>query len=134
MMGSMRDRFIYVVPSFRGEVLNFDGKTFKSEGDRRDALDGATDDSSRFLNVALQTAPEANGKRICAFGQSRGGTVALLLGIRDKRIDCVVDWSGPTDWLYLMGTGGWTEEELWAEGIRTHAGVQETGGQISRGS
>jgi hypothetical protein len=129
MMGDMRDRFIYVVPTFRGEVLNFREKTIQSEGDRRDALDGATDDAIALLNVVLKTTPEADRNRICAFGHSRGGNVALLLGIRDKRISCVVNWAGPTDWFYLMGRGGWTEQELWAEGIRTHASPTETGGQ-----
>ena len=128
-MDKWRDQFIYLVPSFRGEVMNIGGKTFKSEGDRRDALDGATDDAIALLNVALQTTPEADPKRICVYGRSRGGNVALLMGERDPRIKCVVNVSGPTDWFYLMGTGGWTEEELWKEGIRTHADPMQTGGQ-----
>ena len=129
MMGDDADKFVYVVPTFRGEVLNFNGKTFKSDGDRTDALDGATDDAIALLSVALQTTAEADSSRICVFGQSRGGNVALLTGIRDKRIDCVVDWAGPTDWLYAMGTNGWTEQELWAEGLRIRANTLQTGGQ-----
>lgn len=129
MMGDTASRFIYVIPSFRGEVMKFDGKTYISEGDRTDALDGATDDAIALLNVALQTTPEGDAERICAFGHSRGGNVALLAGIRDKRITCVVNWAGPTDWFELMGTGGWTEQELWAEGLRTRANTLETGGQ-----
>ena len=129
MMGESGGRFVYVVPSFRGEVLNFDGRSFTSEGDRTDALDGATDDAIALLNAALQTTPQADEKRICAFGHSRGGNVALLAGIRDRRIGCVVDWAGPTDWFYLMGTSGWTEQELWAEGLRTRANTLQTGGQ-----
>ncbi|HEV8592781.1 MAG TPA: prolyl oligopeptidase family serine peptidase, partial [Pyrinomonadaceae bacterium] len=129
MMGNLKDRFMYVIPSFRGEVLDFGGVKYQSEGDRTDALDGATDDTIAFLNVALQITPEADSSRICAFGQSRGGTVALLTGIRDRRIDCVVNWAGPTDWFYLMGTNGWTEQELWAEGLRNRANTLEPGGQ-----
>lgn len=128
-MGDLKDRFIYVVPSFRGEVMNFDGTSYRSEGDRRDALDGATDDTISFLTAALQMTPEADASRICAFGHSRGGTVAMLTGIRDKRIDCVVNVAGPTDWFYAMGTEGWTEQELWQEGVRIHATPFETGGQ-----
>jgi dipeptidyl aminopeptidase/acylaminoacyl peptidase len=128
-MGEMSDRFIYVWPSYRGEVLNFKGRSFQSEGDRRDALDGATDDTLALLSVALQTTPEADATRVCIYGQSRGGNVALLAGIRDKRFKCVVDVSGPTDWFYLMGTNGWTEQELWTEAVRTHANTEETGGQ-----
>ncbi|HJU54945.1 MAG TPA: prolyl oligopeptidase family serine peptidase [Pyrinomonadaceae bacterium] len=129
LLADRQARFIYVVPSFRGEVLNFAGVAYQSEGDRTDALDGATDDAIALLNVALQTTPEADANRVCAFGHSRGGTVALLLGIRDSRIRCVVDWAGPTDWFYLMGTEGWTEQELYAEGMRTRAKPSETGGQ-----
>ncbi len=128
VMGDIKERFIYVVPSFRGEVLRFAGETYQSEGDRTNALDGATDDAIAFLNVALQTTPEADGSRVCALGHSRGGTVALLAGIRDPRIRCVVDWAGPTDWFELMGTEGWTEQELFAEGLRTRANPSETGG------
>jgi len=129
LMGEMSDRFIYVMPSYRGEVLNFKDRSFVSEGDRRDALDGATDDTLALLSVALETTPEADGQRICVYGQSRGGNVALLAGIRDKRVKCVVDVSGPTDWFYLMGLNGWTEQELWTEAVRTHANTLETGGQ-----
>ncbi|HUQ31630.1 MAG TPA: prolyl oligopeptidase family serine peptidase [Pyrinomonadaceae bacterium] len=129
LMAKIQQRFIYVIPSFRGEVLNYAGTAYQSEGDRTDALDGATDDTIALLNVALQTTPEADGSRICAFGHSRGGTVALLTGIRDRRVSCVVEWAGPTDWFELMGTGGWTEQELYAEGLRTRAGPSETGGQ-----
>jgi dipeptidyl aminopeptidase/acylaminoacyl peptidase len=129
MMGDDADKFIYVVPTYRGEILNFDGRTFKSDGDRTDALDGATDDAIALLNVALETTPTIDSNRICAFGRSRGGTVAMLAGIRDKRIKCVVNWSGPTDWFYLMGTSGWSEQELWSEGLRTRANTQQTGGQ-----
>jgi hypothetical protein len=129
MIDDLKDRFIYVVPSFRGENLIFDGVTYGSEGDRRDALDGATDDTISFLTAALKSTPEADPKRICIFGHSRGGTVAVLTGIRDKRIDCVVNVAGPTDWFYAMGTEGWSEQELWQEGVRIHASPLETGGQ-----
>ncbi len=129
LLGNFQQRFVYVVPSFRGEVLNFGGVSYQSEGDRTDALDGATDDAIALLSVALQTTPEADAERVCAFGHSRGGTVALLMGMRDARVRCVADWAGPTDWFYLMGTEGWTEEELYAEGLRTRANPSETGGQ-----
>jgi hypothetical protein len=129
MMGDLADRFVYVVPTYRGEVLNFNGASYTSEGDRTDALDGATDDTIALLSVAIQTTAELDSTRICAFGRSRGGTVAMLTGIRDKRIDCVVNWSGPTDWFYAMGTEGWTEQELWSEALRTQANTLQTGGQ-----
>ena len=129
MMADRAGEFIYVVPSFRGEVLNFGGVTYTSEGDRTDALDGATDDTIALLNVAIKSTPEIDPDRICAFGHSRGGTVAMLTGIRDQRVQCVVNWAGPTDWFYAMGTNGWTEQELWQEALRTRANPQQPGGQ-----
>jgi hypothetical protein len=129
LMANLSERVIYVIPSFRGEVLLFEGNKYQSEGDRTDALDGATDDAIALLNAALKTTPEADANKICAFGHSRGGTVALLAGIRDKRFKCVVNWAGPTDWFNLMGTGGWSEQELYSEGLRTRANPSETGGQ-----
>ena len=129
-MGDARRQFIYVVPSFRGEVLHFNGVDYQSEGDRTNAWDGATDDALALLNVALKTTPSADANRVCAFGRSRGGSVVLLMGERDSRIKCVVEWSGPADWFSLMGTEGWTQQELFAEGLRTQAKPDETGGQL----
>lgn len=129
-MGDTRRQFVYVVPSFRGEVLQFNGVDYQSEGDRTNAWDGATDDAIALLNVALETTPAANANRVCAFGRSRGGSVALLMGERDARVRCVVEWSGPADWFSLMGTEGWTQQELFAEGLRTRARPDETGGQL----
>ena len=129
-MQDSRRQFIYVVPSFRGEVMNFNGVDYESEGDRTNGWDGATDDALALLNVALETTPAADPNRICVFGRSRGGTVALLMAEREPRIRCVVEWSGPTDWFSLMGTEGWTQEELFAEGLRTRAKPDETGGQL----
>ncbi|HEX6187484.1 MAG TPA: prolyl oligopeptidase family serine peptidase [Pyrinomonadaceae bacterium] len=128
-MKDSRRQFIYVVPSFRGEVMNFNGVDYESEGDRTNAWDGATDDALALLNVALETTPAADPHRIGVFGRSRGGTVALLMAERDPRIRCVVEWAGPTDRFSLMGTEGWTQEELFAEGLRTRARPDETGGQ-----
>ena len=42
LLGNLQRRFVYVVPSFRGEVLNFGGVSYQSEGDRTDALNSTT--------------------------------------------------------------------------------------------
>ena len=55
------------------------------------------DDALALLNVALETTSEANHDDISVFGLSRGGTVGLLMAIRDSRIDRVVHFFGPTD-------------------------------------
>ena len=123
-------KFIYFVPSFRGEIIQINGTQYTSEGDRSDAFDGATDDALVLLNTAFRLTPEADTTRICAFGKSRGGTVALLAGIRDNRISSVLDWVGPMEWFELMGSGGWSQRELAADGLRMKATPRESGGQF----
>lgn len=127
IMGAER---VYFLPSYRGEVLQFDGKSWTSEGDRTDVWDGATDDFLAFAAAALTVTPEADGERMCAFGKSRGGTVALLAGLRDRRFDCVVAWAAPTDHFFEMVQSGWTPRERAAEGLRVKADVFGMGGQF----
>lgn len=129
-LGAQQRQFIYVVPSFRGEVLRFNGVDYTSEGDRTDSWDGATDDALALLNVALASTPQADASRIAAFGKSRGGSVALLAGLRDARIGRVLDWAGPVDWFALMATGGWTQQDIVADGLRNKASPKEEGGQF----
>jgi fermentation-respiration switch protein FrsA (DUF1100 family) len=129
-LDSDQSNVIYVVPSFRGEIIQIDGTQYVSEGDRSDSFDGATDDALVLLDVAFRLTPEADTTRICAFGKSRGGTVALLAGIRDRRISGVLDWAAPVDWFEEMGTGGWTQKELVADGLRMKAQPGESGGQF----
>ncbi|HEX6085424.1 MAG TPA: prolyl oligopeptidase family serine peptidase [Thermoanaerobaculia bacterium] len=122
--------FIYLLPSYRGEVLQFDGRSWTSEGDRTDVWDGATDDFIAFTAAALSVTPEADGERVCAFGKSRGGAVALLAGIRDRRFDCVAAWAAPTDHFFEMVQSGWTPRERAAEGLRVKSDVFGIGGQF----
>ena len=121
---------VYFLPSYRGEVLQFDGKSWTSEGDRTDVWDGATDDFIAFTAAALTVTPEADGERVCAFGKSRGGAVALLAGIRDRRFDCVAAWAAPADHFFEMVQSGWTPRERAAEGLRAKSDVFGMGGQF----
>lgn len=102
---------IVVVPSYRGESLRIGDVIYSSEGDPRNGWDGATDDAIALLSVVLVGTPEVNPDQICAYGKSRGATVALLMGIRDERVDCVVAWAGPAEWFGNMGTFGWNLQE-----------------------
>jgi Prolyl oligopeptidase family len=122
--------FVCFLPAYRGEVLQFDGRTWTSEGDRTDVWDGATDDFLAFTAAALSVTPEADGSRIAAFGKSRGGSVALLAAIRDPRFDAVVAWSAPTDHFFEMVQSGWTPRERAAEGLRAKSDVFGIGGQF----
>jgi dipeptidyl aminopeptidase/acylaminoacyl peptidase len=72
-----------------------------SEGLQCDAFDGATDDAIAFLNLIQQTENKADVNRTSMRGGSRGGTVALLAGIRDKRIKKVVGIVSPTNFVKL---------------------------------
>lgn len=125
-----RGRVVYVAPGYRGERVIVGGDTLVSEGNRSDAWDGATDDLIALLRAALEVTPEADTSRVCVFGRSRGGTVALLAGMREGRVDCVVSWAAPTGWFSRMDLMGWTQRELVADGLRNRAIPGETGGQF----
>jgi dienelactone hydrolase len=47
--------------------------------------------------VAFSVIPAADPDRIAAVGFSRGACVAMLMGIRDPRVDLVIEFFGPTD-------------------------------------
>jgi hypothetical protein len=129
-LGDDLRRTVLVAPTYRGERLILGPDTLLSEGDRSDAWDGATDDLLAFLAVALERVPEADPQRVCVFGRSRGGTVALLAGLRSVDIDCTVAWAAPTDWFEAMGTEGWSQREHVEEGLRRRSVPGEVGGQF----
>ncbi len=95
--GGLDKEFIVAIPSFRGQQLIIGNKKYLSEGNVGDSFDGATTDALGFLNVVLKTFDRSDEKRIAIFGGSRGGTVALLASIRDKRIKRAIAVAAPTD-------------------------------------
>ncbi len=94
-LGELRDSFVYVIPSFRSEPLEYGDSTWVSEG-RSSHWDYDVDDLLALLNVAIETTPAARPDSINLFGGSRGGGVALLAGVRDERIARIVAFFGPT--------------------------------------
>jgi len=96
LLGEDIDNFVFVVPSFRSEPLLFNGVSYRSDGNPS-PWDWDVDDALALLDVAISTTPEANSDRIGALGISRGADVAMLMAIRDPRIDAVVEFFGPTD-------------------------------------
>jgi dipeptidyl aminopeptidase/acylaminoacyl peptidase len=92
----LRDEFIFVIPSFRSESLRIRDLTFESDGPPS-PWNYDVDDALALLEVALEMVPQADPERIAALGFSRGAAVAMLMGIRDPRIDGVVEFFGPTD-------------------------------------
>ena len=97
--------FIFAFPALRGQALQiivndvgYSSRT--SEGPRCDAFDGAADDVIAMLNgiVANEYVDE---NRVSVRGGSRGATVAMLVGERDKRIKGTIAVAGPWNMLEM---------------------------------
>lgn len=85
-----------LIPSFRGQALVAGDHFYCSDGFFGDAYDGATDDALRLLDIALnQYSNQIDHDRISVYGISRGGTVAMLMGIREPLITKVIAQSAP---------------------------------------
>ncbi len=98
--------YIFAVPALRGQPLKLvlEGVAYTSpisEGNKCEAFDRATDDAIAFLNIVESTLENANMNKVSIRGGSRGGTVAMLMGIRDERIRRVAGIAGPTNMLEL---------------------------------
>ncbi|MCA1789782.1 MAG: hypothetical protein LC667_07975 [Thioalkalivibrio sp.] len=98
LLGSVAAEFVWVVPSFRAEPLTTAQRVWRSDG-QASPWDRDVDDALALLGAALEVTPGADGDRVGVLGLSRGAAVALLMGIRDPRIDRIVAFSGPTDFL-----------------------------------
>jgi dipeptidyl aminopeptidase/acylaminoacyl peptidase len=95
-LGDNMRRFAWILPSFRSEALGTPAATYRSGGEAS-PWDRDVDDAMALLSAALATTPAADSARVGAIGFSRGGGVALLMGIRDERVDRAIDFFGPTD-------------------------------------
>ena len=95
-LGELRDNFVYVIPSFRSEPLEYEDREWVSTGPGGH-WDYDVDDALALLNVALELTPQAKIEGLSIVGGSRGAGVALLAGIRDERIENIVALFGPTD-------------------------------------
>ena len=95
-LGELRDRFVYVIPSYRSERLEHGDRVWVSTGPGGH-WDYDVDDSLALLNVALELTPQAKSEGVSVVGGSRGAGVAMLAGIRDERIENIVAFFGPTD-------------------------------------
>lgn len=98
LLGEQARNYAYVVPSFRSERLTVSGTSYTSAGEPS-PWDRDVDDALALLDVALEHVVETDPDRIGVLGFSRGGTVGLLMAIRDARIDMVSELAGPTDFL-----------------------------------
>ena len=96
LLGADLQDYVFIAPSFRAEPLVFDGTTYQSAGPAS-PWDRDVDDALALINVVAATTPEADLDQIGVVGFSRGACVALLMAVRDPRIDLVVEFFGPTD-------------------------------------
>ncbi len=110
-LASLVSKFVVVVPSFRSEPLIYNSHPYVSTGPPS-PWDRDVDDALALLNAAIQVTPSADPTHIGVVGFSRGAGVGLLMGIRDPRIDAVVEFFGPTDFF------GTYMQELTAEALR----------------
>lgn len=97
MAGELLRGVVYVIPAFRGRTLLYKGVSYPSDGDFCDAYDGATDDAIAMLNVVETSVDAANMERVMVRGGSRGGTIALLMAVRDPRVDIALAIAAPVD-------------------------------------
>lgn len=98
LIGADAARFVWVVPSFRAEALRFRGQTWKSQGSPS-PWDRDVDDALALLDATLSIEPAADEANVAVLGFSRGAGVGMLMGVRDERIDRIVEFFGPTDFL-----------------------------------
>jgi acetyl esterase/lipase len=104
VVGDEATDFVWVIPSFRSEGLEFAGETYTSQGSPS-PWDRDVDDALSLLEVALDIEPAADADAIGLLGFSRGAGVALLMGARDPRIDRIVEFFGPTDFFDSWSRG-----------------------------
>lgn len=109
--GPIAQRWIQVIPSFRSEQLLLGlGRWYRSGGSLS-PWDRDVDDAMALLGAVLASVPQADSGRVAVLGRSRGAGVALLMGIRDPRVDAVVDFFGPTDF-FLPPVRGLAERAI----------------------
>ncbi len=94
---SQSQNYFILVPSFRGQALVTNHKRYCSDGFFGDAFDGAANDALGLISFAKNEINGVDRERITVIGVSRGGTVALLVGAKDKSIKNIVSISAPTN-------------------------------------
>ena len=103
-LGDMRDDFVFVLPSFRDEPLEYADRSWNSDGPAS-PWDHDVDDALSLVNVTMETTPEAITDRYLVAGASRGGGVSMLMGARDARIEGIVAFFGPTHFMNSWARG-----------------------------
>jgi len=95
-LGDAPAGFVWVIPSFRSESVRLGSRSWTSEGPAS-PWDLDVDDALSLLDATFDLEPLADSTRVGVIGFSRGAGVGLLMGIRDERIDRILEFFGPTD-------------------------------------
>ncbi len=91
-------RSVVVVPAFRSEPLLNTPLGALESGGAPSIWDRDVDDALALLNATLRLySALMDEQRLVAIGGSRGGAVALLLALRDPRVNAVASYFGPTN-------------------------------------
>lgn len=95
-LGGVAASYVWVIPSFRSEPLQMGSMSWTSAGPAS-PWDRDVDDALALLDVTFGLEGFADSTRVGVLGFSRGAGVGLLMGVRDPRVDRVVEFFGPTD-------------------------------------
>ena len=96
---SIRNNYISIMPSFRGNLLRWKDLCFRSEGYAGDAWLGAAEDAVAFLEVVKSLYNKSDTTKVLASGVSRGATVALIIGGLTDKVDYIIASSTHTKFL-----------------------------------
>ena len=92
------ENYIIVVPSYRGEGLDLSNLGFYQSEGPLSPNNFDVDDSIALLDGVLCNIPQADATRVATYGTSRGGTVALRVGVREPRVKLVISLYGQSDY------------------------------------
>jgi acyl carrier protein len=96
---SIRNNYISIMPSFRGNLLRLENLCFRSEGYAGDVWLGAAEDAVAFLEVVKSLYNKSDTTKVLASGVSRGATVALIIGGLTDKVDYIIASSTHTKFL-----------------------------------
>ena len=96
---SIRNNYISIMPSFRGNILRGEDFCFRSEGYSGDVWLGAAEDAVAFLEAVKFMYNRTDSTKVLASGISRGATVALIIGGLTDKLDYIIATSTHTKFL-----------------------------------
>lgn len=94
-----RNKFISILPSYRGCIVRGKNFCFRSEGYCGDAWIGPAEDAVAFLEAVKYLYKKPKNTRVLANGVSRGATVALIIGSLTDKLDYIIATSTHTKFL-----------------------------------